>query len=173
MATHTMHILGATLGVTMACAVASFPFHDGAGAQERAAAASIAAKAVPAIVGTWHVTFTRPPSRGYALVTFISDGTSVRTTDRSPVMSPSHGAWQQTGEREFQATWHAFKFDAHGTHVGNQRAVFRVTISADGNSLSGAGVGTTYALDGKQVEAETAEGPFEGTRIAVVERYTK
>jgi hypothetical protein len=160
------------LGVITACAFVSSSFPDGASAEERPAA-SMAAKAVPAIVGTWHVTFTRPPSRGYALVTFISDGTSVRTTDRSPVMSPSHGAWQQTGEREFQATWHAFKFDANGTQVGNQRAVFRVAISVDGNSLSGVGLGTTYTLDGKPVEAETAEGPFEGTRISVVEHYTK
>lgn len=167
MAKRTLYILG----VIMACAAASSSFHDGASAEERPA--SMAAKAVPAIVGTWQVTFTRPPSRGYALVTFISDGTSVRTTDRSPVMSPSHGAWQQTDEREFQATWHAFKFDANRTHVGNQRAVFRVAISADGNSLSGVGVGTTYTLDGKLVEAETAEGPFEGTRISVVEHYTK
>ena len=156
----------------MACAVASSSSQDGASAEERPAA-SMAAKAVPAIVGTWQVTFTRPPSSGYALVTFISDGTSVRTTDRSPVMSPSHGAWQQTGEREFQATWRAFKFDANRTHVGNQRAVFRVTISGDGNSLSGVGVGTSYTLDGKLIEAETAEGPFEGTRISVVEHYTK
>ncbi len=168
MAKRTIYILG----VIMACAVASSSFHGGASAEERPAA-STAAKAVPAIVGTWHVTFTRPPSRGYALVTFISDGTSVRTTDRSPVMSAAHGAWQETGEREFQATWQAFKFDANRTHVGNQRAVFRITISGDGNSLSGVGVGTTYTLDGKLIEAETAEGPFEGTRISVVEHYTK
>jgi hypothetical protein len=159
-------------GVLMACAVATFSFYDALSAQERPTA-SMAARAAPAIVGTWHVTFTRPPSRGYALVTFISDGTSVRTTDRSPVLSPSHGAWQQTGEREFQATWHAFKFDEKGTHTGNQRAIFRVTISADGNALSGVGIGTTYTLDGKLVEAETAEGPFQGTRISVVEHYTK
>jgi hypothetical protein len=169
MARRTIHILG----VTIACAVASSFFHDAVLAQERPAAASMAAQVAPAIVGTWRVTFTRPPSRGYALVTFTSDGTSVRTTDRSPVMSASHGAWQQTGEREFQATWHAFKFDANGAHVGNQRAVFRVTISADGNSLFGVGIGTTHTLDGKLVEAETAEGPFEGSRISVVEHYTK
>jgi hypothetical protein len=126
-----------------------------------------------ALVGTWRVSFTRPPGRGCALVTFTSDGTSVRTTDRSPIMSPSHGAWQQTGEREFQATWHAFKFDATGAYVGNQKAIFRVTVSADGNSLAGVGIGTTYTLDGKLIESETAEGPFEGTRIAVVEHYTK
>ncbi|MGY4570180.1 hypothetical protein GPL21_18030 [Bradyrhizobium pachyrhizi] len=166
MAKRAMHILG----VAMASAIVSCSIHDGAGAQERP---SISAKATPAIVGTWRVTFTRPPSRGYALVTFTSDGTSVRTTDRSPVMSPSHGAWVQTGEREFQATWHAFKFDAGGKHIGNQRAVFRVAISADGNSLSGVGVGTTYTLEGQLIDAETAEGPFEGTRISIVEHYTK
>ncbi len=138
-------------------------------AQQRPAAA---AKLAP-IVGTWRVSFTRPPAKGYALVTFTSDGTSVRTTDRSPVMSASHGAWQQTGEREFQATWQAFKFDASGSYIANQKAIFRLTISPDGNSLSGAGVGTSYTLDGKLIEAETAEGPFEGTRISVVEHYTK
>jgi hypothetical protein len=88
-------------------------------------------------------------------------------------MSPSHGAWQQTGDREFQAIWHAFKFDATGAHVGNQKAIFRVTVSPDGNSLVGAGVGTTYTLDGKPIPTETAEGPFEGTRVAVVEHYMK
>ena len=158
------------LGLAIAIGIASLVVRDSAPAQDRPAGA---AKAVPAIVGTWRVSFTRPPSKGYALVTFISDGTSVRTTDKSPLMSPSHGAWQQTGERKFQATWFAFKFDAHGAYIGNQQAVFRVTISADGNSLTGAGVGTAYTLDGKLIEAEKAEGPFEGTRVSVVEHYTK
>jgi acyl-coenzyme A thioesterase PaaI-like protein len=163
-----------TLGLVMAGVLASMLISYCSSAQQRPAAApATATKAAAAIVGTWHVSFTRPPGRGYALVTFTSDGTSVRTTDRSPVMSPSHGAWQQTGEREFQATWHAFKFDASGAHVGNQKAIFRVTVSEDGNSLAGAGVGTTYTLDGKLIESETAEGPFEGTRIAIVEHYNK
>jgi hypothetical protein len=143
-------------------------------AQERSQTAVPAlSKSVPDLVGTWRVSFTRPPSRGFALVTFSSDGTSVRTTDRSPVMSPSHGAWRQTGEREFQATWHAFKFDASGTHVGNQSAIFRVTMAPDGNSFSGAGRGITHTLDGKLIEAETAEGPFQGDRVTVSEHYTK
>ena len=161
------------VGLVTAGALANTLFHDGSSAQQRSAAAPVAPKAAAVLVGTWRVSFTRPPARGYALVTFISDGTSVRTTDRSPVQSPSHGAWQQTGEREFQATWHAFKFDANGTYVGDQKAIFRVTVSPDGNSLAGVGIGTTQTLDGKLVESETAEGPFEGTRIAVVEHYTK
>jgi hypothetical protein len=141
-------------------------------AQERASTAPATTKLAP-IVGTWRVNFSRPPSRGVALVTFTSDGTSVRTTDKSPVMSPSHGAWQQVGEREFQAVWQAFKFDAGGKYIGNQKAIFRVTVSPDGNSLSGAGIGTSYTLDDRLIEGETAEGPFEGTRISVIEHYTK
>ena len=160
-----------TLAFLTTAALAIQLFYSNSIAQERPAGAQTPSKA--ALVGTWRVSFTRPPARGYALVTFTSDGTSIRTTDRSPVMSPSHGAWQQTGEREFQATWHAFKFDAKGAHVGNQNAIFRVTVSADGNSLSGVGIGKTYTLDGKLIESETAEGPFEGARIAVVEHYVK
>jgi hypothetical protein len=156
------------LGLLTAAALATVLLQQGASAQERPAARlAAAASAMPALVGTWRVSFTRPPARGFALVTFTSDGTSVRTTDRSPFMSASHGAWQQIGEREFQATWHAFQFDAKGAHIGNQKAVFRVTISADGNSLVGAGMGTTQNLDGTPRPSETAVGPFEGTRVMV------
>jgi hypothetical protein len=159
------------LGFLTAGVLATMALQYGSGAEERPVAGpAAAAKAVPALVGTWRVSFSRPPARGLALVTFTSDGTSVRTTDRSPFMSASHGAWQQLGEREFQATWHAFQFDAKGAHSGNQKAVFRVTISADGNSLTGVGMGTTQNLDGTPRESETAVGPFEGTRV-IVEPY--
>ena len=84
----------------------------------------------PAIVGTWHVIFERPPGpAGHALVTFTSDGTSVRTTNRSPVMSPSHGVWKQINDREFQATWNAFQFDEKGNWIGNQNASFIVRFA--------------------------------------------
>jgi hypothetical protein len=165
-----MRLNSAIALVALATLVALIPGR-GLLAEERPAAVTTV-KLAP-LVGTWRVTFTRPPSRGYALVTFTSDGTSVRTTDRSPVMSPSHGAWVQTGDRDFQATWYAFKFDASGNHVANQQAIFRVTVSPDGNSLTGVGIGTSYTLDGQLIPKETAEGPFEGTRISVVEHYIK
>jgi hypothetical protein len=124
---------------------------------------------VPALVGTWRVTFERPPGPpGIALVTFTSDGTSVRTTDRHPVMSASHGAWNQLSEREFEATWHAFQFDEKGTHIGNQKASFRVRFGSDLNTFTGDAKGSNLAFDGA-VRA-TIVGPFQGTRI-VVEPY--
>jgi hypothetical protein len=136
-----------------------------AGAPADRANAQEAAKK-PLLVGTWRVTFDRPPGpRGVALVTFTSDGTSVRTTDRHPVMSASHGAWKQLGEREFEATWHAFQFDEKGNHIGNQKASFRVRFSTDANQFSGDAKGTNLALDGS-VRA-TIVGPFDGARVDV------
>jgi hypothetical protein len=46
-------------------------------------------------------------------------------------------------------------------------------ISTGGNSPSGVGIGTSCTVYGNLIEAETAEGPFEGSRIAVVEHHTK
>jgi hypothetical protein len=125
----------------------------------------------PALVGTWRVSFERPPGPpGLAYVTFTSDGTSVRTTDRHPVMSASHGAWTQLSEREFEATWHAFQFDEKGVHIGNQKASFRVRFDSDLNKFVGDAVGTNLAFDGT-VRARIV-GPFQGTRV-VVEPYVK
>jgi len=125
----------------------------------------------PALVGTWRVTFDRPPGpRGIALVTFTSDGTSVRTTDRHAVMSASHGAWKQVAEREYQAKWHAFQLDDKGNYVGNQQASFRVKFGADPNRFTGMARGTAHAFDGTL--RGTVVGPFEGTRV-IVEPYVQ
>ena len=128
------------------------------------ARAQDAMKKPPAIVGTWRVTFERPPGPpGNALVTFTSDGTSVRTTDRSPVMSASHGVWKQINDREFQANWNAFQFDEKGAYVGNQKASFVVRFASDVDKFTGDAKGTNLSLDG-EVTA-TIVGSFQGTRV--------
>jgi hypothetical protein len=117
-----------------------------------------------ALIGTWRVVFDRPPGPpGLALVTFTSDGTSVRTTDRSPVTSPSHGVWQQIDERKFQATWNAFQFDEKGVHIGNQKASFVVRFGDDLNKFEGDARGTNMALDSKVTG--NVIGPFRGERV--------
>lgn len=126
-------------------------------------------KNAPVLVGTWRVTFDRPPGPpGTALVTFTSDHTSVRTTDKSPVMSASHGVWSQVSDRVFQATWHAFQFDEKGAYIGNQKASFRVDFGPDNNKFTGMARGTAHALDGTL--KGTIVGPFQGKRV-VVEPY--
>lgn len=120
----------------------------------------------PALVGTWHVVFERPPGPpGNAIVTFTSDGTSVRTTDRSPVMSPSHGVWAQLNEREFMASWIAFQFDDKGAWIGNQKASFVIRFGADLDNFTGDAEGINTNLEGT-VTARIV-GPFRGTRVAL------
>jgi hypothetical protein len=158
------------LGLLAASVVAFLPSLETARAEDRPESAlTTGVRPAPALVGTWRVIFDRPPGPpGIALVTFTSDGTSVRTTDKSPVMSASHGVWTQAGEREFQATWHAFQFDEKGTYIGNQKASFRVTFGPDINQFTGMAKGTAHALDGTL--RGTIIGPFQGTRV-VVEPY--
>lgn len=118
----------------------------------------------PALVGTWRVVFERPPGPpGNAIVTFTSDGASVRTTDRSPMTSPSHGVWKQLNESEFMASWIAFQFDEKGAWVGNQKASFVVRFGSDLDNFTGDAEGTNMALDGK-VTGKII-GPFKGTRV--------
>jgi hypothetical protein len=123
----------------------------------------------PALVGTWRVLFERPPGPpGNAIVTFTSDGTSVRTTDRSPMASPSHGVWRQLNEREFMASWIAFQFDEKGAWIGNQKASFIVRFGSDLDNFTGDAEGTNMALDGS-VTGKII-GPFKGTRV-MLESY--
>lgn len=120
----------------------------------------------PALVGTWRVVFERPPGPpGNAIVTFTSDGTSVRTTDRSPVMSASHGVWKQLNDHEFMANWIAFQFDEKGAWIGNQKASFIIRFASDADGFTGDAEGTNMALDGK-VTGKIV-GPFKGTRVAL------
>jgi hypothetical protein len=147
------------LGFLAASCAIFLSIPDGAQAQD-------AMKKLPALVGTWRVVFERPPGPpGNALVTFTSDGTSVRTTDRSPVMSASHGVWKQVSDREFQASWNAFQFDEKGAYVGNQKASFVVRFDSDLDKFTGDAKGTNLSLDGRVTA--TIIGPFQGTRIAL------
>ncbi len=145
------------LGILAACLVL--------GPGQRGALAEDVAKR-PALVGTWRVVFERPPGPpGNAIVTFTSDGTSVRTTDRSPVMSPSHGVWKQLNEREFMASWIAFQFDEKGTWIGNQKASFVIRFGSNSDDFTGEAEGTNTSLDGR-VTAKIV-GPFRGIRVAL------
>ena len=63
------------------------------------------------LVGAWIVTASRPAGVGKNLLTFSSDGTFFRSGDTHPVLSGAHGAWKRVGDKEFDATYLAFRFD--------------------------------------------------------------
>src|SRR5215813_9132273 len=70
------------------------------------------------LVGAWIVTASRPGGVGKNLLTFSSDGTFFRSGDTHPVLSGAHGAWKRVGDKEFDATYIAFRFDQSGKWIG-------------------------------------------------------
>src|SRR5512143_3125842 len=70
------------------------------------------------LVGAWVVTASRPAGVGRNLLTFSSDGTFFRSGDTHPVLSGGHGAWKRGSDREFDATYIAFRFDENRKWVG-------------------------------------------------------
>src|SRR2546427_13221789 len=73
------------------------------------------------LVGAWIVTASRPAGVGKNLLTFSSDGTFFRSGDTHPVLSGAHGAWKRVGDREFDATYIAFRFDENRKWIGSTK----------------------------------------------------
>jgi hypothetical protein len=73
------------------------------------------------LIGAWIVTASRPGGVGKNMLTFSSDGTFFRSGDTHPVLSGGHGAWRQMGDKEYDATYIAFRFDQ--TAVSDEKIV--------------------------------------------------
>jgi hypothetical protein len=85
------------------------------------------------------------------MLTFSSDGTFFRSGDTHPVLSGAHGTWKQVGDREFDATYIAFRFDQAGKWIGSQVVRARFILSPDGNQFTGKAKVSTRDLDDKEV----------------------
>lgn len=103
------------------------------------------------LVGAWLVTVSRPGGVGKNMLTFSSDGTFFRSGDTHPVLSGAHGAWKRVGEREFDATYVAFRFDQGGKWVGSQVVRAHFILSADGNEFTGKAKVSLRDLQDKEV----------------------
>jgi hypothetical protein len=73
------------------------------------------------LIGAWIVTASRPGGVGKNMLTFSSDGTFFRSGDTHPVLSGAHGAWKRVGDKEFNATYIAFRFDQNGKWIGSTK----------------------------------------------------
>jgi hypothetical protein len=103
------------------------------------------------LVGAWIVTVTRPGGVGKNMLTFSSDGTFFRSGDTHPVLSGGHGAWKRVGDRQFDATYVAFRFDPAGKWVGSQLVRAHFILSPDGNEFTGKAKVSTRDLEDKEV----------------------
>src|SRR5215475_10708314 len=117
------------------------------------------------LVGAWIVTASRPAGVGKNLLTFSSDGTFFRSGDTHPVLSGAHGAWKRVGEREFDATYIAFRFDEKGKWIGSTKTRIHIVAGPGDNEFTGVAKVSTRDLQDKEVG--TSESRLEGSRIQV------
>ena len=117
------------------------------------------------LVGAWVVTASRPAGVGKNLLTFSSDGTFFRSGDTHPVLSGGHGAWKRAGDREFDATYIAFRFDQNGKWIGSTKTRIHIIPGPGDNEFTG--VAKVSVRDLQDNEVGTSEVRLEGKRIQV------
>jgi hypothetical protein len=117
------------------------------------------------LVGAWLVTASRPAGVGKNLLTFSSDGTFFRSGDTHPVLSGAHGAWKRVGDREFDATYIAFRFDENRKWIGSTKTRIHITPGPGDNEFTG--VAKVSTRDLQEIEVGTSEVRLQGKRIQV------
>jgi hypothetical protein len=123
------------------------------------------AEANRGLVGAWIVTASRPAGVGKNLLTFSSDGTFFRSGDTHPVLSGGHGSWKRVGEKEFDATYIAFRFDQDRKWIGSTKTRIHIIPGPGDNEFSGVAKVSTRDLN--DVETGTSDVRIEGKRIQV------
>jgi hypothetical protein len=117
------------------------------------------------LIGAWIVTASRPAGVGKNLLTFSSDGTFFRSGDTHPVLSGAHGAWKRVADKEFDATYIAFRFDENRKWIGSTKTRIHIVAGPGDNEFTG--VAKVSALDLQDEEVATSETRLEGKRIQV------
>ena len=117
------------------------------------------------LIGAWIVTASRPAGVGKNLLTFSSDGTFFRSGDTHPVLSGAHGAWKRVGDREFDATYIAFRFDENRKWIGSTKTRIHIVAGPGDNEFTG--VAKVSTLDLQDKEVGTSEVRLDGKRIQV------
>ena len=117
------------------------------------------------LVGAWIVTASRPAGVGKNLLTFSSDGTFFRSGDTHPVLSGAHGAWKRIGDREFDATYIAFRFDENRKWIGSTKTRLHIIPGPGDNEFTG--VAKVSTRDLQDIEVGTSEVRLQGKRIQV------
>ena len=117
------------------------------------------------LIGAWIVTASRPAGVGKNLLTFSADGTFFRSGDTHPVLSGAHGAWKRVGDKEFDSTYIAFRFDQSGKWVESTKTRIHIIPGPGDNEFTGVAKVSTRDLQDKEVG--TSETRLEGKRIQV------
>lgn len=79
------------------------------------------------------------PIRTFRGLTLFSRGGSSTATNNNPpsTNSPALGRWEYQGGRRYRAVFRFFRFNPDGTFAGAQRITRNITLSPDGDHLTG------------------------------------
>jgi len=120
----------------------------------------------PLLVGSWVQTRAAiGAAPGNALYTFNSDGTMVLTNVNHPFRSPGHGAWTQTGDREFLTTFVALLFSEDGSFRGTVKLRQRIRFDDSPDIWSSEAFVENFDVEGNLTETNRTTGI--GVRIQV------
>ena len=124
-----------------------------------------AVEANRALVGAWIITANRARGVGKNLLTFSSDGTFFRSGDTHPTYSGGHGAWKRVGDREFDATYIAFRFDKSGKWIGSNKVRIHIIQGPGDNEFTATTKSSRRDLQDNEISA--GQGRLTGKRIQV------
>jgi hypothetical protein len=121
------------------------------------------------IVGSWWTNVrptVLPPFLG--LGTFTADGGVINTTSLSlstPLESPGHGRWVQTGPRTFAITFATLSADSAGTLLWTSKVRARVRLTQSGDEFTGEFTVELFEPNGSLIASDS--GTVHSTRINV------
>jgi hypothetical protein len=97
--------------------------------------------------------------------TFFADGTMIGANTAHLQLTPNHGAWVRTGDRQFTYTHWRFAFDESGVYLGMRKVRGQLALSEDANEYMAQTVSEQYDLEGNLVQARNLTR--RGRRISV------
>jgi hypothetical protein len=123
---------------------------------------AVAAQGAAAIAGSWLVTTADPTPSIVGIVSHTEDGVVIQAHP-NPALSAGHGAWVQTGERDYLLTFLYLRRNAQGNLVGTQKVRRMVNLDETGSSFTGSFQNEILDLEGNVERSST--GTVQGARI--------
>jgi hypothetical protein len=119
----------------------------------------------PTLAGTWRTEVENPPPGFVSYQTFTEAGGTVEINQRGP--TTGLGTWKRIGAREYLSTFYKQVFDLDGTLVETTKVRQLLTLSHDGNELTGTANVDIYDPVGNLVFSPItpANGAFRATRV--------
>jgi len=108
--------------------------------------------------GTWVVDWN-------LLIQFTRDGGYRRSGADQPLESPGYGTWVRVGDREFDVTYMALRFDAEHNFIGTRKTNIRLRLSEALDEFAGQARGSVFDVDGNLIDSP--QNAIQGTRLRV------